>query len=369
MAKTNGYNRTVVLQALNRLGFKSTDQREYDDLVDCDNQASASGLFYNDDSFHTAVSIQNIYECQPDFKLDADGFNKYLLQLKQSVALSALNQVFDAPQFLDSGLLFRRIDQTRLEALNNSNKFCFVKIQPSPDGDFGVALNNVVLLFDGTTPFDLYLFHSMHDGQDKVGNSMVDVPYIKKWRVTPKANRQVVFPLDYDINYSNDIIKGGDWFLGYFQSQLGSMRALRYSSYRNRYRVFTSTCGTVDANNGNTDFDRSVHSTSDDMIGLNLEVSSYIDRTQTIINSAHLFDNLQGLMMAAKVIELIVNTTRSNVIQRITRENMNSLMLQLKGYKSEERFIPGIEHRIMSEVKRLRKAFQRSGTATNVDIC
>jgi len=367
VGKTNGYNLTAVLEALDRLGMQPSTNERYECLVDTANQQSASGLYYN--GFHSIVTPQNIFECQPDPSLDEKGFNKYIAQMKKDVAISMLNSVFDAPQFIDSGLLFNVIGQSSSEkVVKSGTQFRFITVQPSNSNDFGQTLNSVLLYFDGNTPFNLYLFHSLTDGTDVVNNNTVDVTYLKKWNVTPKAKKVKRVSLDYDINYNNDVVAGGVYFIGYFESEIGDMHALKLPSYRNMYKTFYATCGSSKAEDG-PDFNRFVFATSDDMCGLNLEISSYYDRTKTIVNNAHLFDNLQGLMFAAKVIEMICSTTRSNATQRITKEIANSLMLQLKGYKDGEAFIPGIEHKISAEVKRIRKSFTTGHKQSNVDIC
>ena len=151
---TNGYNVTMVVPALERIGWLQPTAKGYD-KVDCDNTTSVSGRYYNDDSFHTALTIENIYDCQPDAAICEEDFNTYLLQLRRSVILFALNAVFDAPQFIASGLLFRKLEPTARNPINNKGNFCGLMLKLS-DGDYGVTLQNALLLFNGAATFNLY---------------------------------------------------------------------------------------------------------------------------------------------------------------------------------------------------------------------
>ena len=356
---TNGINETVVVPRLAaRLGWINPTEGKYG-KVDCDNQKTKSGRFFNDDSIHPIVTIQNLYDCQPDPHISDSNFNKYLVQLRSSNVISMLTQVFDKPQFIGNGLVFDRPENTVLTPIAGSNKWAGIRIQVTK-GDYGVHLQNAVLLFDGVKTFNLYLFHSMTDGSD--------AKYINKWEVTTKANKQVNVELDYYINYNNSDFKGGTWFLCYHQADLEDVKALDFSASRNCYTGMQALSFMADAN-GDDDFDRNVQSTTSQMLGLNLEMGVYNDLSNKILNSAPQFDYLQGLMMAARTIETIYHSTQSNMKQRIGKEDVGLLYRDLNQVTtSENPMNPGLKSQIVKEMGRIRKMFNAQPAQMNVDL-
>lgn len=365
---TNGINETVVVPRLAaRLGWLNPTEGRYG-KVDCDNQKTVSGRCFNDDSIHPIVTIQNLYDCQADPHISDSAFNKYLVQLRKSNVISMLTQVFDRPQFIGSGFVYERPEHTVLTPIANSGRWAGIRIQITK-GDYGVHLQNAVLLFNGAATFNLYLYHSMTDGKDTVNDvENVDVKYIKKWAVTTKANKQVNVELDYYINYSNSDFKGGAWFLCYKQDDLGDVKALDFSACRNCYTGMQALSFLSDAD-GEDDFNRDVYPTSSQMYGLNIELGVYNDLSNLIINNAPQFDYLQGLLMAARTIEIIYNSTQSNVKQRVGKENLAILYRDLNQVTTVENpMSPGLKSQIMKEMGRLRKMFNKQPAQQNVDL-
>jgi hypothetical protein len=302
------------------------------------------------------LSVENIYDSQNDPDISEEEFNDKLRQLRKSIILSCLTSVFDDPQYIESGLLFRKIESTQKNPIANKGNFVGVRLQVS-EGGYGVTLKNAILLLNGVRTFNLYLFHSLTNGTDTIGDVVTDVPYIKKWEVTSKANSQTVVPLNYELAYSNDIVKGGVWFLGYFQDDLDTVKALDYNPVPNCYNIVGGIAFESKASNG--DFDREIYGKSAGMYGLNVEIASYVDHTEQIVNSAHLFDNLQGLMMAAKVIEMVYNSTRSNANQRLNKENISMLYSELNAVTTADRpFVQGLKRNIVQEIEKIQEAFE-----------
>jgi len=361
---TNGYNTTVVLPAMERIGWLQPTTKGYD-LVDCDNTQSESGRYYNDGSFHASLLIENLYDCQPDADITEDDFNAYLVQLRRSVILSALNAVFDAPQYVASGILFRKAVNTVHNPVVNNGNFCGIRIKVS-DGDYGVMLKNAILFFNADVSFPLYLYHSLTNGTDTIDNVPTDVPYIKKWQVAAKGNSQTTVALSYALGNATDVVKGGEWFLGYFQNDLGAVRAYDYSVAANCYHVFGGVSFESKANGA--DFDRESYGCSAGMYGLNAELSSYRDMTETIVNNAQLFDNLQGLMMAARAIEIVQNSARANARERMGKENLAVLYRDLNQVTTADNpYTTGLKGQILQEVKRLRDAFYKRSYSITIN--
>jgi hypothetical protein len=95
--------------------------------------------------------------------------------------------------------------------------------------------------------------------------------------------------------------------------------------------------------------------------GLNVELSTFADHTNTIIRNAYAWDKLQGLIMTQKCIELHMNSQRSNGGERMSRENYEKLYNEiegLQGFKGDG--IPnrqGLKDKIIREVSQVQKTF------------
>jgi hypothetical protein len=349
MSVTNGYNDTVVLSALEtRIGWKQPTDTDYA-IVDDDNQVSASGKYFNSNSFHASLTIQNILDCQPDEQLlsNPDLANEYLSDLRKENALSALTTVFNAestPQFIESGLIFEKQPFMAKSLEANGSSFVGIRFKLA-EGDFAYMLNNVTLQFDSAKTFNLHLYHEF-------------AGLIKTWSVTTVADTQVIKNLDEIIKYNSSVAKDGVWFLGYYQTDLGSTKAISYGNCdKEEYKTFSASPFKSNATS-NTSFDKVTYGLTNSTYGLNVEVSAYRDLTEKIVTNAHLFDNLQGLMMVQKCIDIITNSPRSNRTQRVSDANVNYLIRQLNGYStSENTFVKGIIHKIAAETNQVRNAF------------
>jgi hypothetical protein len=365
---TNGYNEAVVLPALRRLGWVEPTLAKYCNILDEANRKSTSGRYFNDDSFHVVLKFENLYDMQNNKDISDCEMNDYIRQLVDSNILSALNKVVEAPRFIESALAFNRPEHTSVRAVSTDNGFRGLRIKVAA-GEFGAQIKKAILFFDGEVQFPLYLFHSMTDGTEVVNNVTTDVTYLKKWTVKSKAKRQISVPLDQYIHYNNETVQGGHYFLGYFDADLQGVKPLDFSAYRHCYKL-VNVMSFSSARIGNTlDFDRDTYTTGGDMYGLNAEIATFRDETQKIVNAAGIFDDLQGLMMAAKVIEVIYHSTRSHTEQRINKENIAFMYRDLNQVTTQDNPMnPGLKTQIIREAKRLNKLFYKRGGSQNIDL-
>jgi hypothetical protein len=341
---TNGIDAARVLTALARVGWDQPTESGYPVLTSA-NTTSISGRKYNGGAYHSALTIQNIKDCQPNPLISDADFNTFLSNRRDEMLLSMLNIVFGNTQYLDSGLLFEKSGKD-LHTVGNSNGFVGVQIKMS-QGDYSARIDNAELLFDGNATFKLYLYH------DKKGK-------LQEKEVTVTANTMITEAIGWELSYRNASIKGGTYFVGYFQSDLGDVKAIDYDYCSNGYITFGSA-NFIAPKTGALTFDFENISTGTTMYGLNLEMSGYRDMTQQIVQNAHAFDELQGLMMAANVIDLIINSDRITSNQRIAEASLHKWRLDLKGYKdpNTETYYPGLEQRIAKEAKRVAASFQQ----------
>lgn len=129
MPITNGYDEARVLPALAiRMGWLQPTDSNYPTLATA-NKASTSGRYYNDDSYHAACTIQNLYDCQPDSSITAEGFNSYLQQLQKGVLLGMLDAVIGEPQLIETGLVYGKCTNETYRYVSG-NKFCGIDNLP-----------------------------------------------------------------------------------------------------------------------------------------------------------------------------------------------------------------------------------------------
>lgn len=338
MAQTFLYDDTRVLDVLNRLSWKTSTTDGYD-IVDCDEPLS--GRYYNA-GFHEAVTIRNIKDCQGDPAITDTEFNTLLSDYRDENIRQMLSAVLNKPSQVEKGLLFAKYARNQYRYVPNQGKFVGERIRVSPK-DYALFINDIILYFDGVATFDIYLV-----------NEFAGITC--KWRVTTKANQQVVFPVNEVIRYSSDIAAGGDWFLCYDQTTLGEVKAIDYNPLRTCYKTFSATAFEATKLSA-TSFDMQNYSTGQDMYGINLQITAHKDYTDLIVQNAHLFDELQGYMMAAKILEVITSTSRSNSSERIAKEYAGSLFFDLNGRKIADsgQYIPGLYSKIRKQVEVVQK--------------
>lgn len=353
MSASNGYDVTRVLDALNRLGWINPSESGYG-IVDASNQLSASGRYFNDNSFHSSLTIQNIKEAQPDPEISDANFNAFLVQLRKANIMDILNQVFNKPELIEKGFAHYKSNQSTPAVRANGGKFVGRRIEIAP-GDYGLHLSNAQILLNGDKTFKLYLFNEF-SGK------------LQEWDVNAIADQQTNVVLNYDIFYSSATLKGGSFFLGYFQDDLGTVQAYDYSACYNPYHT-VGISSIESAVTGDVKFNMSQYSTGTDIHGMNVEFEVFRDKTNTIVSSARLFDNIQGLMMAARVIELIINSTRMNIRKMISQENLNGLYKELNLITTGETpFSPGLKRKIEKAIAVLQETFEPKNKAQAVSI-
>lgn len=334
MPQTFLYDDTRVIDSLSRLGWKT--EAGY---TECDEPLS--GRYYNA-GFHGAVTIRNIKDCQPNASITDAELSSLLSEYKDENIRQMLSAVLNRPTQVEKGLLFAKYARNQYRYVPNQGKFVGERIRVTPK-DYALFINDVILYFDGAATFTLYLVNEY-------------AGITNKWTVTTQANKQVIFPIGEVIRYSSDIAAGGDWFLAYDQTELGEVKAIDYNPVRNCFKTFSATAFEATRYSATT-FDMQNYSTGQDCYGINLQVTAHKDYTDLIIQNAHVFDEVQGYMMAAKVIELITTTSRSNATERIAKEYGGSLFFDLNGRKIADtgQYIPGLLHKIKKQVEVVQK--------------
>lgn len=323
----------------------------------------SDSLRYFED-FHTLCDLSLIVELQPDYTVTSitdSKFVTYLANLQRSVVMECLNSIYNAPQIVDKAKLafYRNNDPLPIQLVSNTSQFVGMQIYVGK-GDFAVKLNSLQLYFTNDCTFNLYLYN------DFFLNPVSTLP------VTAVKYEDTLISLGTDYIFSNltpTAYKGGRWYLGYYQDEIAAQnaQAIYYPVNYSRFhpcdvRAFGAPLW-VDPN-GHENFQRNNIGANNLMYGMNLEISTYVDATNNIVQNAHLFDELIGLQMAAKVLEIIVYSYRLNAEQRITQGNN----LVAKIYTELNQAMPtqeipysaGLKKQIEREVKRVKEAFQKT---------
>lgn len=350
MAISNGYDETQAYNALSvRRGFRQPTLAGMPTLNTA-NKTCNSGRYYEDE--HEACKIQILFKTQEDYAINADGddtnFNTFLTNTERAVVNASLSSVFTKPCVIDKpAMLHERLDRTAKQYITNSGKFVGVKLWLA-SGNFAAQLHSVALLFDGAATFNLHLYSDLKKA------------VVWSQSVTTVANDLKIVELDEKILRPLDAsTKGGTFYLGYFQDDLGDVRASDYGSYN---RTCFSPLGfdffeaSEDADYG---FDRDNYSCNSQTYGLNLQVSTYYDYTQFIVSRSYEFDTLLGLQMAARCINIAHGSIRENSTERALADKVAIWYAELRQNQATEGmpFSDSIEKKINREVKKLQESF------------
>lgn len=194
--------------------------------------------------------------------------------------------------------------------------------------------------------------------------------WTKEYTIT-EANNQTIFVVD-DVVMSrlNDVHKGGVFFFGYYQDEIAAQDDTQgvdvYLNHWEQYNMVGYQGFEAAANFTDKTFVRDNYYGNYRTYGLNVELSTFADHTNTIIRNAYAFDKLQGLIMTQKCIELQMNSQRSNGGERMSRENYEMLYNEIEGLKGGEGipYRQGLKDRILNEVKQLQRTFFDSSKIT-----
>lgn len=358
---SNGFCLSKVNSALfGRVGWLQPTDADAP-VINSTNLLSKSGRYFNDGSFHALSTVQNIKSIMEDAGANTSVLNSHLERMQKSVIARALNGVFCEPEYIEQTLLYKRHGGNKT-LLPNDEKFIGVRFIVPSSPDLAIQIDSIGLLFDSDVTFNLYLFN--------------DIKQAPVWtsEVTAVANTQVVAELaDVVLNYIGGENHGGIFYLGYFQDELGSAKAIRESDVH-------FVCNTIFGYQmieseaiGANDFNRSEISYTMQSNGLNPHVSVFRDHTWQIVKKASLFDNVIGMQMAIQVIESIMFSKRSNSDERVLKDTgaQLSASLDLNGVApvSDGPQTFGIKAQVLKELQRLRKSFYPVAKSQSVNVC
>lgn len=321
-------------------------------------QQSQSGRYYED--FHTLCNptiIRRLMNSDTGKVTDAQ-LEAYLSDIARTSIMEVVNAIYNKPAVIDPAMLcFYRGDWVLYpQPVANQGQFVGLKMLVAK-GDYAIKFNSVELFFDKDCTFNMYLYNDM------------TLPPIYTVEVSALANQQTYVDLSTDaiLNWITPTInKGGNVYFGYYQDDIEEQgaRSMYYSIANQLFRPcriwsFSSPMQTVD---GQRNFQRNLIGSNNLTYGLNLEVTTYIDATNNIVQNAHLFDEAIGLQVAAKVIESMIFSVRTNQVERNV-QNIPELAtlyneLNLARPSEDLPFSVGLRKQVERAIYQAKKAFQ-----------
>lgn len=352
---TNGFDKSKVLDALNsRLAWKLPLGGTLANNEDLDTTLteSASGRYYDD--FHPLVNLNNLYDIQPFSDLTVTNFNTYVSELNDSSILNVMNSIFDETNLLENGLT-AEYDEEVTPLFLGGDKFVGYKLEVAENS--ACTINQLVLMFNGAATFNVYLYHSRKKQP------------IKTKSVTTVADEQVIVDLtDWNINPYD--YKGGYFYIGYYQSDLGSVKAYDNDDEIEDFNYIEIEAVEIEVQNSLPNY--ALTSETSYSYGLILDISVYRDFTKKIVSMPHIFDAAIGLFMAVHVIEMFIYTLRSNSTERIaSNDDLNRLYVALNTSEDQTTvpYIAGLKQQLQKALKDIKKSFNNKSKVIVVTPC
>ena len=361
-AYSNGFNiAQVVSKLFGRVGWR---QSANSPVVNVVNALSRSGRYFNDGSFHSMVSLNNVKATMEETgAVDAD-FNLYIEYLQKAVIMRCLNGVFNPVEYICQGPLLRRYGYND-NVIPNEDKFVGVRFRMPPAVDLTMQVDSIGFYFDKTVTITLFVY------RDNFKTQLAVIPvYVEAYTHT-----QLHFT-DILLSHIGADYTGSTLFVGYYQSQLEGLGAHALDETDSTFAKgfpFGYDYFSADMIASPLDFNRREISSTNLSYGMNMQVSVFRDHTAQILKKAALFDNLIGLQMAAQVIEQSLYNTRSSSTERQLKDQSQHLMAQLdlNGVApiSDGPQTTGLKKMIDHELLRLKESFFPSPKARSVSLC
>lgn len=354
MAITNGFDEDRILPVMiQRKGWRQPTQTGAP-VIDATNLTCLSGKYFQ--QHHAACTIDAFKSTQEDSAISTANLNALLTAENESVCLTVLNTIFDKSTLVDKpSIAWDKYPDAEMVTVPNNGKFVYFRVTVA-DGNYAAQIHSISLMFDGAATFNIYCFHDMKQTA------------LWSQSVTTVANSQVIVSLSEKIlSYENASTKGNTFYIGYFQEDLGSVKALTPSSWETTcqygYGVTFGSANAID----NTNFERRNYGLSTETFGLNPVISCYKDYTDDIIMRVSDFDQIIGDMMAANVVERTIFNQRSNKTQRIAQEQNMMLYTDLNQEQASEQspYGSGLRRSIKNQIARLKgQWFPKEGIET-----
>lgn len=312
------FDKNKVTEGLRSLvGFRPSYNPEFFVLTS-ENLQSDSGYYVNDNPF---AELESYYSTISYANIDEIGFNEKLEQLKATAITSVCNAVFSEktnPSFGDRQLQFKfATNKINTETLPSG--FIGERIRLANVNSLGCKITRLFLDFEGTGEITLYLFNT---------NS-----------IQPIQSKVIEITSDHqEVELGWELNNLGDWYIGYFTDGL---TVKPYERDLNKARVessvkFVNLAKTIIPNHTDVSiWDLELDERTDISTGMNLDMTTYYDYTDLIIQNKFLFADAINLETAILMLSQYKSSLRSNKNQRISAASLDDIEAAIEGQQSD----------------------------------
>lgn len=350
MNYTNGFDIDLVLPALQqRLGWKQPTVTG-SPVINEGNVKSISGRNFGQ-SFHAMCTINNLKSNQEDSAISDDDFNEYLTTLQSDMIMRSLNEVFRSQELIEQVLLYTRFGYNDIP-IGNSGRFVGYVINIANDKSISTQINFLTLYFTESVSIPIYLYEDGVKEPIVTFNAQVVAWERTLWELDGSDGDHPQIVLKF--------VRGRRYYLGYYQNDLGDSQGIREQIDQwGTSLCFEAYPLSAPLDGAGFGFNHNYRQFPFLPGGINMEVISFHDHTEKIIRKANLFDEMQGLQMAAFALELINNSMRTNRDQRQSEQQSQQTFLELnQAFPNKDvPVMPGLKSRIDREMGKLKQTF------------
>lgn len=332
------------------VGYQNPANPDYQ-IVDSTNQLSSSGRHFTENAY---CKIEYIKKMHDYARISDSAFNDHLTKLNQEAITTVIDRVFDESDFLDRQVLFKYPNnKINTEDFPNDSLVVY-RISQSTEKNLAIKISRVLLEFQGTGTIHLMLF-----------NSFVNDP-IEEKDIEITSSMQIE-DLNWIVNNSDNFYKG-DLLLGYRPTALtGNLKPYK-REYENSDIMSVIEELIIDRGyypniTDNTIPDLKDFDSSAECWGLNPDIIVYEDFTDFIIQNKSQFERAIQLQGQINIIGHILATRRSNPDERISKETIKNMIVELEGINVEDGIKKnGIKKELFFELTRIKKEINKLQT-------
>lgn len=329
---------------LGLVGIRQPSDPDYA-FLDAANTTSDSALFLDDIS---NFKVQ-FYKDTQDYVGASDAeLNTDLQNIQKAAIVSVCQQVFGSDSYIDKNFIYTEATNRVDVETTIQNGFVGFRIIPDANKDVAFKITRVRLEFQGTGDIKLVLF-----------NSNLNDP-IYEQIITIASNTQLE-TLDWVVNSTNDDYKG-EYYLGYQYdgTLIPFKRNYRYSNSRNYIKNLCIEPYISIGSDDVTMFDIDHAEFLSENTGLNPDITVYNDYTDLILENKFLFAKAIQLQYAILVMQKYVSTTRSNNIERLSKETILRTIETIEGSTRQSPIrVTGLNKYLGDEVEMLMKTIEQ----------
>jgi hypothetical protein len=314
-------------------------------ILNAANLASVSGRYINENKF---VKVEYLKDTQDYADISNDDFNTELIQLQKTAILSVMDQVFNESDYIDRQILYKN-PNNKTETDTLPAGFVGYRIKQDDTKNLAIEIKRDILEFNGTGDVTLVLFNS----QQKTAI------FTKVVSITTDLQEVV---LDWRIDNSSPLYKG-DLFYGYFTSGVTITPFKREYEAANIKSIITSLCIEnikVTAATGSDLFDLDNIEGSDEVWGLNPDITVFYDYTDLILQNKFLFAYAIQLKCQVQALTYYISSLRTNKNDRKASEMMDNIIVELDGRSADTGSSKvGLTDMLIYEIRRVKKEINR----------